>query len=111
MKKLFKNSYISALFIGILATALWENFISPFFAYIYIHISSLFEIFITTFTNDTYKEISNGFNDNLSLYIIMIIIMLLLCIAIMINLIPIMQKCFDKIIVKAETSSNPTKFL
>lgn len=111
MKKLFKNSFISALLIGILATALWENFISPFCTYIYIHTSSLLETFITTFSNDTYKEISNGFNDSYSLYIIMIIILTFLCIAIIINLLPSVQKYSDKITTKIRTSNDPFKTL
>jgi len=73
MKKLFKNPYFSALIIGILATALWENFISPFCRFVFIHISSLMELFISTFLNGTYAAISNGFSDLYTIFVLMFI--------------------------------------
>lgn len=111
MKKSLKNSFISTLFIGILATALWEKFISPFCAYIYIRISSLFEMFISTFSNDTYKEISKGFNDSYSLYILMIIILTFLGLMIVVSLSPLVQKYSDNLTNKIITSKDPSKII
>ena len=111
MKRLFKNSFISALLIGILATALWEKFISPFCTYIYIHISSLIEIFIKTFSNSTYKEISNGYDDSYSLYIIMIILLTYLGLMTILNFSYLFQKHIDKVIEKIEENDSPSKIL
>lgn len=63
MKKSSIKAGIYTLLIGILATAIWEKLLSPLCTYIYINLSSLFEKFITTFSNNTYIEISKGYND------------------------------------------------
>jgi len=70
MKEKFKNSlkiiiyspFISPLIITIVGSALWEKFLSPSCTYIYIRVSSLIDNFVTTFSNNTYKKISEGYN-------------------------------------------------
>ena len=96
MKKILKSPFLSALLIGILATALWENFISPLCKYIYINISSFIETFITSFSNGTYRSIANGFNDSNSAYVILIILSTYLGFVINFIIIPIFQKTDNK---------------
>lgn len=109
MKKIFKNPFLSTLFVGILATALWENFISPFCTYIYIHISSLFETFMTSFSNSTYRSIANGFNDSNSVYVILIILSSYLGLVTSFIIFPIFSKHQTNIIHKAENQTSKTK--
>lgn len=74
MKKLFKNPVICSIAVGLLTSALWQAFFSPLFASIYVFISSLIDKFITTFSDSTYREISNGFNDSYAVYILIFIL-------------------------------------
>lgn len=67
MKKPSKKtvlSALSALFIGVLGCAIWEYVISPLCTFIYVKISSLIDTFTLTFSNNTYREISKGYNDS-----------------------------------------------
>lgn len=64
MKKPSIKTTISALLIGILGTAIWEKFLSPFCTFIYLKLSIIIDNFTTYFSNITYKEISNGYNDS-----------------------------------------------
>ena len=109
MKKIFKNPLLSALLISILAAALWEKFISPFCTFIFIHISSLIEVFISTFLDRTYKEISNGFDDSYTIYVLMFILCGYLMIVLVPFIYPIAQKfhinSIKRIIDKSENPS------
>ncbi|MCM1065739.1 MAG: hypothetical protein NC420_14995 [Eubacterium sp.] len=109
MKKIFKNPFLSTLLVGILATALWEKFISPFCTYIYIHISSLFETFMTSFSNDTYRSIANGFNDSNSVYVILIILSSYLGLVTSFIIFPMFFKHQTNLTHKAENQTSKTK--
>lgn len=75
MKIPSKKQAASALVIGILGTAIWEKILSPLCTYIYIKISSLIDKFATTFSNNTYMEISKGYHDSIAVSIVYYLVM------------------------------------
>jgi len=72
-KNLFRNSIIGIVLISVFSNFIGEKIITPFAIFIYTKTSNVLSLFFETYNNAIYRNISGGFNDENSFFLLFLV--------------------------------------
>lgn len=110
---LFLKKALITIILSIIASALWENLISSLFSRFFSFVHNVFEHLGLSISNNIYSKISNGFNEEYSLYTytLLILVVLLVILSTIVSSRSKLQKQIERIIQDpSKDTSTPENF-